>query len=57
MTKSILSEIDGIGPKKIDALYRAFKSIKEIEGATIEQITAVKGISRRDAENIYLYFH
>ncbi len=57
MTKSILSEIDGIGPKKIDALYRAFRSIDAIERATIEQIMAVKGISRRDAENIYLYFH
>ena len=57
MTKSILKEIDGIGDKKIDILYRAFKSIEKIESASIEEIASIEGVSRKDAENIYLYFH
>lgn len=57
MTKSVLGEIEGIGKKKIEALYRHFKSIKAIELATVEEIGAVKGVTARDAENIYLYFH
>lgn len=57
MTKSVLSEIDGIGQKKIDKLYKKFKSVKAIEEASIEDISEVEGISKKDAENIYLYFH
>lgn len=57
MTKSILSEIEGIGAKKIDILYRHFKSINALQSATLEELSAVKGISQRDAENIYSYFH
>lgn len=57
MTKSILSEIDGIGAKKIDILYRHFKSIQTIQSLSIEELQTVKGITKRDAENIYLYFH
>lgn len=57
MTKSILKEIDGIGDRKIDILYRTFKSVDKIECATIEQLETIKGITRKDAENIYLYFH
>lgn len=57
MTKSVLLEIDGIGRKKIDILYRHFKSIKALEKATLKELEEVKGITKRDAENIYLYFH
>ena len=57
MTKSILSEIDGIGKKKIDILYKHFKSVTAIEGASIDELASITGISKRDAENIYLYFH
>ena len=57
MTRSVLSDIEGIGPKKIDILYRHFRSLKALQSVTLEELSAVKGISKRDAENIYLYFH
>ena len=56
MTRSVLGEIDGIGDKKIKALYAHFRSLDAIRDASIEDLNEVKGISLRDAENIYRHF-
>lgn len=51
-----LTQIEGIGPKKAQALLRGFKSIKAIKEADIEQLCSVKGIDKRTAEVIYKHF-
>lgn len=50
---SILEEIPGIGPKKRVKLLRHFGSLKNIKVATLEQLTSVQGISKKDASIIH----
>jgi excinuclease ABC subunit C len=50
---SQLEEVPGIGPQRRKALLKAFnKDIEAIREATIEQLTAVPGITQEIAENI-----
>ncbi len=56
-TRSELSAVEGIGEKKINILYKQFKSLKKIKEASVTSLSEVKGISERDAKNIYEYFH
>ncbi len=56
-TRSVLQDIKGIGHKKAALLLRVFKSIKAIKEAAVDDLAEVSGISRRDAEAIYRYFH
>ncbi len=56
MTRSILSEIKGIGQAKIDILYKKFRNVDGIANASIDELASIKGITKRDAENIYKYF-
>jgi len=53
---SILEEIDGIGPTKRRNLLRQFKSIDNIKSASVEQLCSVKGITKKDANNIIKFF-
>lgn len=57
MKRSSLENIRGIGPTKAKALLLSFGTLGAIKNATQEQILSVKGISRTDAENIYLHYH
>jgi excinuclease ABC subunit C len=43
---SVLDGISGLGPVRRRALIRHFGSIDSIRGATVEELTAVKGITR-----------
>lgn len=52
-----LENIAGIGPNKRKALLTKFSTIKAIEEASIETLKTCPGISSKDAENIYNYFH
>ncbi|MGN1299420.1 MAG: excinuclease ABC subunit UvrC [Candidatus Scatovivens sp.] len=52
LTKSKLDEIEGIGPKKKEELFKKFKTIKNIKEATIEEISEIKGINKKLAKNI-----
>lgn len=54
---SSLCHIDGIGEKKAAKLMRHFKSLRAIREASIEELSAAAGISQKDAEAIYDYFH
>ena len=56
MTTSTLERIDGIGPKKAKALLAAMPMAR-IKKASEDEIAAVRGISRPDAERIYKYYH
>ncbi|HOV80769.1 MAG TPA: excinuclease ABC subunit UvrC [Bacillota bacterium] len=54
--KSLLDEIEGIGEVRRKALLRAFKSLSEIEKASVDQLAAVKGMNRKAARAVYEFF-
>lgn len=51
---SELDDITGIGPKTRDALLKAFKSVKRIKGATLDQLATAIGPSK--ANTVYRHF-
>lgn len=57
VAKSVLDEIEGIGPGRKKTLFKHFKSIDEIKKASLEELTSVKGINKKTAENIYYFFN
>lgn len=52
---SELDDIKGIGPKTKDMLIKAFKSVSNIKGATIEQLATALGPAK--ARIVYHHFH
>ena len=54
--KSILTEIDGIGKKKRDALLNTFKDIESIKKASLLELEKVEGIGKAHAKKIKEYF-
>ncbi len=55
--KSELDEIPGIGAARKKALLRHFGSVEKIRQATAEEVGAVKGMSKKAAEEIVNYFN
>ena len=55
--KSELLEIDGIGKKRADILLKAFGSLKKIKTASIEELSAIKGIDKPSAEAVFKYYN
>lgn len=53
---SSLLKIDGIGEKKAKILMKKFKTVTAIKNASAEELSAVKGISKTDAENINKFY-
>lgn len=53
MTHSVLDEIKGIGSKKKKYIYEKFGTIEELRRSKIEDLVKIKGVSRKDALNIY----
>jgi excinuclease ABC subunit C len=56
-THSPLEEISGLGPKRRRELLRQFGGLQAVARAGVDDLTRVKGISRRLAESIYDRFH
>ena len=54
---SILDEIPGIGPTRRKALMRAFASLDELKGATIEQLRETPSMNQQSAQSVYDFFH
>lgn len=54
--RSILTEIEGIGSKKRNALLSAFKDIPSIKNASVEELMKVDGIGETHAKNIKEFF-
>ncbi|MGE5597939.1 MAG: helix-hairpin-helix domain-containing protein, partial [Bacteroidota bacterium] len=50
---SALDRIAGVGPKRKQALLRAFGSVKRIMEASLDDLAAVEGMNRRAAEAVY----
>jgi len=55
--KTELKDIKGVGEKKAKLLLRAFRSVKKIKDASLEEIEAVPGIDKLTAKNVYTYFN
>lgn len=55
-TKMVLDDIPGVGPKKRDALLKAFGTSEEIAKADVDLLTTVPGINVALANVIYNYF-
>lgn len=53
---SSLTKIDGIGEKKARALLKKFKTITAIKNATVEEISQVKSITKKNAQDIVQYY-
>ena len=57
ISKSILDEIEGIGPNKKRDLLKYFGSSEQIKLAQLGEIKKVKGINKNIAKKIYNFFH
>lgn len=55
--KSILDDINGIGPARRKALIQHFKTIDAIRQASAEELKDVPNMNERAAESVYAYFH
>ncbi len=55
--ESELEKIKGIGAAKRKALLAEFKTISKIKTASVEQLSKVKGIDQKTANNIFDYFN
>lgn len=57
MSRSVLDEIEGIGPRRKMALLKHFGSVSALAQADVETLAAVPGLNRRAAENVFKHFH
>jgi len=51
--KSVLEDIDGIGPTRRRAILKAFGGLRGVAKAGVEELMTVSGINRDLAERIY----
>ena len=56
LTHSSLEKISGIGPAKAKKLLRAMP-LGKIRISSVDELTAIDGVSKKDAEAIYKYYH
>jgi excinuclease ABC subunit C len=52
MRASVLDEVPGVGPARKRALLKEFGSLRRLRGASVEEIAAVKGVTRQVAEDL-----
>lgn len=55
--KSILDDIEGIGPTRRRALMKHFQSLDAIKAATVEDLSALPEMNQVSAESVYAFFH
>ncbi|MBR6228670.1 MAG: excinuclease ABC subunit UvrC [Eubacterium sp.] len=55
-TKSVLEDIPGIGPKRRQALIRAFESLEDIKNATEKELADVPGMDTAAARAVKEFF-
>ena len=55
--KSVLDDIEGIGPARRKALMKRFQSLENIRNASVEELADTDGMNQKTAEAVYLFFH
>ena len=55
--QSVLESIPGLGPQRRKALLKAFGGLQGVKRSGVDDLVAVKGISRALAERIYAHLH
>jgi len=55
--KSVLDDIEGVGPARRKALMKKFQSLENIKNASIEELEQTENMNRKVAETIYAFFH
>lgn len=55
MTRSVLDEIPGIGPRRRQELLKAFPSVQAISQASVDELAAVPTMNRRVARTLVEY--
>jgi excinuclease ABC subunit C len=55
-TTSVLEEIEGIGRARAKALLTHFGGLAGVKRATVEDLCAIRGVTREIAEHIVMYF-
>lgn len=56
MTRSILEDVPGIGPRRRDALLAHFSSIDQLKAAEVEELAAIPGVGKTAAEAVKEFF-
>ena len=54
---SVLDNIEGIGPARRQALWKAFATLEAMKAATEDELAAVDGMNKPAAEKVYEFFH
>lgn len=54
--RSLLDDIEGIGPKRRRELLKAFGDIEKIKEAAVEELAAVPGMNHQAAKSVYAFF-
>jgi excinuclease ABC subunit C len=52
-----LESVEGVGPKRAQALFTHFKTQTAMKAATIEELAATPGMTKPCAKRVYGYFH
>ena len=53
---SVLDHVEGIGPKRRQALWKAFKTLEAMKAASVEVLAAVEGMNAAVAQTLYDFF-
>ena len=56
MTKSVLDDVPGIGPKRRDALLAHFSSVDELKSAEVGELAGIPGVGQSAAEAVKEFF-
>jgi len=54
--KSVLDDIEGIGPARRKALMKQFQSLENIRNASVEELAQTDGMNQKAAESVYRFF-
>ena len=55
--RSVLDDIEGIGPARRKALLHYFKDVEHIKEAGEEELAQVDGMNAKAAASVYNFFH
>lgn len=53
---SVLDHVEGIGPKRRQELWKAFKTLEAMKAASVEELAAVESMNMAAAQSLYDFF-